>query len=81
MSLMPVADAQARLLALADPLPAEHVPVATCAGRWLAADISALRDQPWADLSAMDGYAVRASEGAGPWQLVATSSAGDADIP
>ncbi|WP_303760987.1 gephyrin-like molybdotransferase Glp [Sphingobium yanoikuyae] len=81
MSLMPVADAQARLLALADPLPAEHVPVATCAGRWLATDITALRDQPWADLSAMDGYAVRASEGAGPWQLVATSSAGDSDIP
>ena len=81
MNLMPVADAQARLLALADPLPAEHVPVATCAGRWLATDISARRDQPWADLSAMDGYAVRASEGAGPWQLVATSSAGDADIP
>jgi len=33
-----------------------------CAGRWLACDILAQRAQPWADLSAMDGYAVRAAE-------------------
>lgn len=77
MTLLPVDQAQARLLALATPLPAEDVAVAACAGRWLARDVAALRDQPWADLSAMDGYAVRAAEWPGPWQVTATSSAGD----
>lgn len=76
MTLMPVADAQARLFALAGRLPVQSVSVTSCAGRWLARDVLALRDQPWADLSAMDGYAVRAAEAPGPWRVVATSSAG-----
>lgn len=76
MSLMPVARAQARLLALATPLPGEELPAALCAGRWLARDLLSLRDQPWADLSAMDGYAVRASEWPGPWTVTGTSAAG-----
>ena len=69
MSLLPVAEAQARLFALADRLPAEDVPVTACAGRWLARDILAQRAQPWADLSAMDGYAVRAAEAPGTWRV------------
>lgn len=81
MSLIPVSEAQARLLALATPLPAEQVPVNSCAGRWLATDIHALRDQPWADLSAMDGYALRAGEWPGPWRITAESSAGGAPPP
>ncbi|KFG89594.1 MoeA-like, domain I and II [Sphingobium herbicidovorans NBRC 16415] len=76
MSLLPVAEAQARLLALGDRLAAEDVPASACAGRWLARDIHALRDQPWADLSAMDGYAIRASEWPGPWRVTAESIAG-----
>ncbi|UZW54198.1 molybdopterin molybdotransferase MoeA [Sphingobium sp. JS3065] len=76
MSLLPVAEAQSRLMALATPLPTEHVAVAACAGRWLTEDIAALRDQPWADLSAMDGYAIRASEWPGPWRVAAESAAG-----
>jgi molybdopterin molybdotransferase len=76
MSLLPVAEAQARLLALGDRLAAEDVPASACAGRWLARDIHALRDQPWADLSAMDGYAIRASEWPGPWRVTAESTAG-----
>ena len=76
MSLIPVEEAQARLLALATPLPGENMPAALCAGRWLQHDILSLRDQPWADLSAMDGYAVRASEWPGPWTIAGTSAAG-----
>ncbi|HEX7741521.1 MAG TPA: molybdopterin molybdenumtransferase MoeA, partial [Sphingobium sp.] len=78
MSLLPVAEAQGRLLALAKPLPAEDLSVFACASRWLARDVPALRDQPWADLSAMDGYAIRAAEWPGPWRITAQSSAGGA---
>jgi len=78
MSLLPVAEAQARLFALAPPLPAEEAPIAACTGRWLARDVRALRNQPWADLSAMDGYAVRAAEWPGPWRVVSESAAGGA---
>lgn len=78
MSLLPVADAQARLFALARRLPVETVPIAAAVGRWLASDLAALRDQPWADLSAMDGYAVRAAEAPGPWRVVGESAAGSA---
>lgn len=81
MSLLPVAEAQKRLFALAHPLPMEQAPIAACTGRWLASDLPALRDQPWADLSAMDGYAVRAAEQPGPWRVTMTSSAGDMAQP
>lgn len=76
MSLLPVAEAQQRLFALATPLQSEEVGIPACAGRWLARDISSLRDQPWADLSAMDGYAIRAGEWPGPWQVATESAAG-----
>ncbi|WP_286779689.1 molybdopterin molybdotransferase MoeA [Sulfitobacter sp. UBA4523] len=78
MSLLPVAEAQARLFALAEPLSAETVPIGEAVGRWLAQDLIALRDQPWADLSAMDGYAVRAAEHPGPWRVTGESTAGGA---
>ncbi|MCI4589544.1 molybdopterin molybdotransferase MoeA [Sphingobium sp. BYY-5] len=81
MSLLPVAQAQARLFALARRLPTVTVPVAHAVGRWLAQDIVALRDQPWADLSAMDGYAVRAAEYPGPWRVIGESAAGTAILP
>lgn len=81
MSLLPVAEAQARLFALARRLPVETVPIAQAVGRWLAQDVVALRDQPWADLSAMDGYAVRASEYPGPWRVTGESAAGTAERP
>jgi molybdopterin molybdotransferase len=59
VALMPVAEALARVLADAEPLAAEAVPLAQAHGRVLAADVAALRTQPPADVSAMDGYAVR----------------------
>ena len=81
MSLLPVAEAQRRLFALAGPLPVEQAPITQCTGRWLAHDLPALRDQPWADLSAMDGYALRAAEQPGPWHVASTSTAGGPPPP
>jgi molybdopterin molybdotransferase len=74
--LLPLADAQARLLALATPLAEEHAALADAAGRWLAADIPARVDHPFADLSAMDGYAIRFDELPGPWRVVQEIAAG-----
>ena len=76
MSLLPVAEAQARLLALADPVAVETASLADAAGRWAASDIPANRTQPFADLSAMDGYAVRFADLPGPLSVVMESSAG-----
>ncbi|MBS0255036.1 MAG: molybdopterin molybdotransferase MoeA [Proteobacteria bacterium] len=74
--LLPVDEAQARLLALAAPLPVERVAVELLAGRTLAEPLLALRTQPAVDLSAMDGYAVPPGSLAGPWQVVGESAAG-----
>ena len=62
MALMSVADALQRVLADARPLPAETVALDEALGRVLTEDVVALRTQPPAALSAMDGYAVRASD-------------------
>ncbi len=56
--MIPVAEALARVLALARPLPGEAVPLDAAAGRVLATDALASRAQPPFDASAMDGYAV-----------------------
>ena len=73
---LPLAEAQARLLALAAPLAAEQVPVAQALGRFLAMPLIARRTQPPADLSAMDGYALGGTETAGPWRVIGESAAG-----
>ena len=62
MALMSVADALSRVLGGVEPLPGERVPLNEAQGRVLAADVAALRTQPPADLSAMDGYATRAAD-------------------
>src|ERR1041385_5327873 len=69
MALLPVADALAQVLDGVAPLPAERVPLAEAEGRVLADDIAALRTQPPEDVSAMDGYAVRAEDVATPARL------------
>lgn len=74
--LLPVAEAQARLLAMARPVASEQVSLAQAAGRWLAQDLVARRDQPSADLSAMDGYAVRFTDLPGPLAVIGESAAG-----
>ena len=58
--MIPVEDALAACLALAEPLPPEDVPLSQAAGRVLARAITARRDQPPFAASAMDGYAVAA---------------------
>ena len=70
---LPLDEAQRRLLDLARPLGSEAVPTTQTIGRYLAAGVVALRTQPAADLSAMDGYAVA---GSGPWRVIGESAAG-----
>ena len=60
MSLMPVADALARILSGLRPLPPENILLKNAYGRILARPVKATRDNPPFHSSAMDGYAVRA---------------------
>ncbi|MBN9586308.1 MAG: molybdopterin molybdotransferase MoeA [Afipia sp.] len=62
MALMPVAEAYAAVLKDAAPLPEETVALNDAHHRTLSRDIAALRTQPPDAMSAMDGYAVRASD-------------------
>jgi molybdopterin molybdotransferase len=61
-NLLSVAEALQRVLEHAAPLPAEEVELSEAAGRVLAYPLKARRTQPPADVSAMDGYAVRAAD-------------------
>jgi molybdopterin molybdotransferase len=74
--LMSVAVAQQKLLALATPGKISNWPFELVCGHILAADIVAKRTQPAADLSAMDGYAMRLADGPGPWTIIGESAAG-----
>ncbi len=74
--LLPVEEAQARLLALRAPLAAEKIALSEAPGRYLSQDVVALRDQPAASLSAMDGYAIRFDDLPGPWAVVGEVAAG-----
>jgi len=76
VTLVPVAEAQSRLFALAAPVAPETLPLRAAAGRWAAEDVPALRTQPAADLSAMDGYAIRFADLPGPWRVLGESAAG-----
>lgn len=64
MALMPVADAMAAVLDGVTALPEEMVALPDAHHRVLARDIASLRTQPPADMSAMDGYAVRTADAA-----------------
>lgn len=74
--LLDLEEARQRLLALAPrkDVRSEAITIPSAHERYLAQDITALRTQPAADLSAMDGYAV--TPGPGPWNLVGESRAG-----
>jgi molybdopterin molybdotransferase len=74
--MLSVDDAQARLLGGVMPLPAETLPLLSALNRHLAAPVTALRTQPPFAASAMDGYAIRWSDRAGPWRIIGTSAAG-----
>ncbi|MFN3455956.1 MAG: molybdopterin molybdotransferase MoeA [Novosphingobium sp.] len=73
---LPLAEAQARLLALAPALAVEHRAVTECLGHYLAAPLHARRTQPAAPVSAMDGYALRSADLSGPWRVIGESAAG-----
>ncbi|MGE3148124.1 MAG: gephyrin-like molybdotransferase Glp [Pseudorhodoplanes sp.] len=62
MALLPVADALSKVLDGVSPLPSEIVDLPKAYGRVLTADLKALRTQPPAAMSAMDGYAVRGED-------------------
>ena len=60
--MIPVAEARQRILADLTVMPAEQVGLNEALGRVLAEDVAARRTQPPQAVSAMDGYAVRASD-------------------
>ncbi|MEK9281368.1 MULTISPECIES: gephyrin-like molybdotransferase Glp [unclassified Bradyrhizobium] len=64
MALMPVSDALAAVLAGVEPLSEEMIALEGAFHRVLARDVTARRTQPPQAMSAMDGYAVRASDAA-----------------
>lgn len=75
-NLLPLEEAQLRLLALAPDLPIERVDVPGTLGRYLTEPLKARRTQPAAHVSAMDGYAVLGPDLSGPWQVIGESAAG-----
>lgn len=75
-ALLSVEAAQARLLAPAVPLPPSRRSLAAAHRHFLAEPLIALRTQPEAPLSAMDGYAVRFADLPGPWRVIEHIAAG-----
>lgn len=81
--MISVAEARARILASMPVMPAETVPLMEAQGRALAEDVVARHGHPPGDVSAMDGYAVRAADVAhAPARLkvIGESAAGHAYI-
>lgn len=78
MSLPSVETARAIMLATIVPLAAKAVPLADADGCWLAEPVTAERDQPPFDASAMDGWAVRSADAppGARLQIVGESAAG-----
>lgn len=74
--MISVAEAQARLLALASPLPPTERDLMQAVRLYLHAPLMAKRTQPAADLSAMDGYAIAVEDFPGPWRVIGESAAG-----
>jgi len=60
--MLSVAEARARIVAAFHPLGSEQVGLMNALGRVLAQDVAARVTQPPVDVSAMDGYAVRAAD-------------------
>lgn len=77
-ALIPVSQALDALFALITPLDPEDVPLRNAAGRVLARDAVARRDQPPFAASAMDGYALRGDEAqpGARFEVVGGSAAG-----
>ncbi len=67
-----------RIISAIKPLPTVNAPISACNGLTLAQDITARRNQPPADISAMDGFALKYQTGARDYTVIGTSAAGDA---
>ena len=74
--MIELAEAQARLFALREPVESVDVPLSGALGRWASADVLAQRTQPARNLSAMDGYAVVSADGTGSRRVIGESAAG-----
>jgi molybdopterin molybdotransferase len=77
VALPSVEEARDLVLALAECLPAETVALADAAGRALAEDVQAVRDQPPYPASAMDGWALAAADAPGRLRIAGESAAGN----
>ena len=73
--MISVAEARNRILDGLQPTATETISIAAAFGRVLAAPVVARLDQPPADVSAMDGYALRSAE-TGPWTVIGSAPAG-----
>ncbi|MBX3070339.1 MAG: molybdopterin molybdotransferase MoeA [Thermomicrobiales bacterium] len=70
------AEALELVVAHSAPLPVEQIPLRACAGRVLAADVTAPENHPPFPASTMDGFAVN-SEDVSPWrEIVGVQNAG-----
>jgi len=82
MSLLPVVEAQERLLRNAVPITeSQSLPLSEASGRVLGADLAARLTQPPFNASAMDGYALRQADLASPdarLKVIGVSAAGHA---
>ena len=60
--MLSVAEASQKVVASLKPLAGEQMPLVSALGRILASNVKSKRTQPPLDVSAMDGYAVKASD-------------------
>ncbi|PWS34890.1 molybdopterin molybdenumtransferase MoeA [Falsiroseomonas bella] len=72
--MLALEEARTRILAALEPTPAETVALAEGWGRVLARPVLARLTQPPADVSAMDGYALRAADGVAGARLAVIGS-------
>lgn len=72
-------EASAKLKAMSRPLERITVPIADAAGLVLAAGIVAKLPSPRCDVSVMDGYAIRAIDLPGPFDVIGESAAGNSN--
>jgi molybdopterin molybdotransferase len=77
VALPSVEAARALVLAWAEAMPAETVALEGAAGRTLAEDVHAIRDQPPYPASAMDGWGLAAADAPGRLRIAGESAAGN----
>lgn len=62
-TMISLSEARSLIIRHAAPPASVHLPLSDCLDMVLTEDITAQHDQPWAALSAMDGYAIRLADG------------------